>query len=216
MATINARRMQGLPDWRDAHAYPAVLSDHVWRWEFLRRKDEYRRDWRRCYPATVKWYQSHKFAEFFTGRAPGDGRAFADNWGCDSTHPRFLVHMKGSVSKYGLRGLPNPAIARPDNLPFEGRFDVPIVFDISEPIEELEQQASRAFKSLKKLYGASNARKQRRLWSKYLRALDADADGASYAEICAALDPRSKRPRARGQEIMKAAYELQELITRPK
>jgi hypothetical protein len=42
------RRRRGVPDWRDASAYPRnddALSDDQWRWEFIRRLKEYRAGW---------------------------------------------------------------------------------------------------------------------------------------------------------------------------
>ena len=37
----------GVPDWRKVNAYPEPdeLSKKWWRWEFLRRLQEYREDW---------------------------------------------------------------------------------------------------------------------------------------------------------------------------
>ncbi len=43
----------GVPDWRDASAYPSVCverdpttrHDQYWKWEFLRRDPKYRQDW---------------------------------------------------------------------------------------------------------------------------------------------------------------------------
>ncbi len=43
------RRKWGIPDWRDAGAYPNAenMGDRAWRWEFLRRREDYREDWKR-------------------------------------------------------------------------------------------------------------------------------------------------------------------------
>lgn len=43
------RKKWGVPDWRDADAYPIVknMGDRAWRWEFLRRSPEYRDDFER-------------------------------------------------------------------------------------------------------------------------------------------------------------------------
>ena len=40
----------GVPDWRDATAYPQPdgLSDRLWRWEFIRRMHDYRNAWDRA------------------------------------------------------------------------------------------------------------------------------------------------------------------------
>ena len=35
----------GVPDWRDAAAYEVQRSPRQWRWEFLRRRQDYREDW---------------------------------------------------------------------------------------------------------------------------------------------------------------------------
>ena len=37
----------GLPDWTNPKAYPADLTYRVWRWEFLRRRNDYREAWDR-------------------------------------------------------------------------------------------------------------------------------------------------------------------------
>ena len=44
----------GLPDWRETGAYPssAGTSDARWRWEFLRRREDYRELWEKCLPET--------------------------------------------------------------------------------------------------------------------------------------------------------------------
>ncbi|MBI3987932.1 MAG: hypothetical protein HY343_13490 [Lentisphaerae bacterium] len=58
------RRKWGIPDWRDVSAYPTKLSDIFWRWEFLRRLPEYRKDWETYWPLTRKIFkriQSHGY-----------------------------------------------------------------------------------------------------------------------------------------------------------
>jgi hypothetical protein len=35
----------GVPRWQDAGSYPTPTTDHQWRWEFLRRRPDYRRAW---------------------------------------------------------------------------------------------------------------------------------------------------------------------------
>jgi hypothetical protein len=39
----------GVPDWRDAAAYEVNRSPRQWRWEFLRRRQDYREDWLKHY-----------------------------------------------------------------------------------------------------------------------------------------------------------------------
>ena len=51
------REKWNVPDWRDSTAYPTPneLSDTLWRWEFLRRRTDYRQDWERYYPQTYEF-----------------------------------------------------------------------------------------------------------------------------------------------------------------
>jgi hypothetical protein len=46
----------GTPDWMDAAGYPVPteMTHRAWRWEFLRRRPDYREAWRRCSAAGVR------------------------------------------------------------------------------------------------------------------------------------------------------------------
>ena len=44
----------GVPDWRDASAYEIDRSPRQWRWEFLRRRQDYREDWLMHYEPGVR------------------------------------------------------------------------------------------------------------------------------------------------------------------
>jgi hypothetical protein len=49
---MKSREIWGVPDWKDASAYPQPeeLSDKLWRWEFVRRMHDYRLAWDRAAP----------------------------------------------------------------------------------------------------------------------------------------------------------------------
>ena len=86
----------GIPDWRDPAAYGAADSwtDHRWRWEFTRRRADYRADFDQYAAA------SYALAlESVTG-----GKVLKPN------DPGFVATMPGPL-KYGLAGLPNPRIS---------------------------------------------------------------------------------------------------------
>jgi len=227
------RRRWGIPDWRDATAYPRRLPDPIWRWEFLRRREDYRKDYQTFHAKTVEWYRKHTFEDFQKGKSPaGDGVIYPENWD-EHKDQNFTVQMPKSLEKYGMPFLPDPAIDRPRRLIFD---DGP--YAISPPAFNLNDKRTRGvisvlticprapldlhvrmLKSLwvlhRRLLKLSTTRNHRVLYSRYLRALDAESEHTPYSEIAAVLDPRSRRPRARGEELVAAAHTIQELLTRP-
>jgi hypothetical protein len=256
------RKKWGIPDWRNANAYPTSLTDALWRWEFLRRKDDYRNDWQKWFPITAGYYKNIRTSEEMRsamilpsdlqiripkGKIPwhqvNDG-----NCGLDSKNPKFEAMMEGSLEKYALRGLINPAIPRPVDLAFLSRHrrnSIPFHIELrggsiysklnvnKDHTAALQENCIAAIVDLKKSISSqldklSNilSRMQRerelhperefsehlKLRSVYLRALDALAENAIYQEIGKILDPKSRRPRQRGEEIVKSALTLQDYL----
>jgi hypothetical protein len=205
----------GIPDWRDAAAYPDSLNDQQWRWQFLRRRKDYRKDWKANLPASVAWYREHKTEEFIKGTPLGDGRCFGENFGNGPESQHFRVHMKGSMKKYALDGLRNPALAFCD-VSFKQTKPVTITFDLSEPIEQQVENCRHILTALKARYAAGRQQRKRRTeWRKYLRALDAHAQGAKNREIWQILSngSRAENPHARGSDLVKAAEKLRDNFT---
>lgn len=64
----------GVPDWRDAAAYPKshelTLSD--WRWEFLRRNPKYREDYKRPEPLPEEESKGRYFERVYKLKRPID------------------------------------------------------------------------------------------------------------------------------------------------
>lgn len=179
----------GVPDWRDASAYPDDLTDEQWRWEFLRRRDDYRNDW----------------------------LAHRDNTQGDSIP--FLAYWFGATEKYGLWGdcLLNPALSAkkltegephfattsgptedsltnvipPENSNAAFRYQ----FDLKKSIEPQLRAAEQAIKGeLTALeweaemgFGgrvkAHASRAHRSKYRTYLRVLDARADKVTFEAI---------------------------------
>lgn len=211
------RRKWGLPDWRDADEYPITLSDDLWRWEFLRRREDYRNDWERSYPATAEWYRSHTPEDAFRG-INYLGHVLHDNFFNGPESPNFCAQMEGSLPKYGLIGMPNPTIPTPKNLRFNTSHQVSIEFDLSLSIDDLMKCAETAFKALKSRYGKSDHRKRRNKWATYLRVLDARAEHASYVKIGEVLKPDLiySEASSRVYAMWEAAIALQQTICHSK
>jgi hypothetical protein len=100
-----------VPDWRDASAYPKpdALDETLWRWEFLRRREEYRRDWESCYRETYE----HNLAR---SKDPED--LFFEKQIFEPSDPRFRASMDKSDRKYRLDRMPNPRVCNPGGLKF--------------------------------------------------------------------------------------------------
>jgi len=102
----------GVPDWRDASAYPGAcdLTDHVWRWQFIRRMPEYREAWDR---AAIDEYR-------MCCRLRGDV-----NKVLTPDSPYFRVSTAAydhplefdGLLNYSLGSFPNPRIMLPTTLP---------------------------------------------------------------------------------------------------
>ena len=226
------RRKYGIPDWRDGKAYPSSLSDGWWRWEFLRRTEDYRMDWERWKPETITWLQgeaSNRFTKAWFWK---------NNHGVDPKGPYFCALMPGSLEKYGLNGLPNPAICEPENIGFyppvppdhltpgaitfgNGRPHVipgrhaALCIDLAQPIKPQLDSYEDLFRHLAKgqtLQMKSDTRKHRRNYAKYLQVYDARCEGITFAEIGKELSLARdyNEAAARAEECHKAAQGIQQ------
>jgi hypothetical protein len=216
------RKKWGVPDWRDKQAYPTRLTDTLWRWEFLRRRPGYRRDWERARNTTVKWYAEHTAEEFFQRRLPGplgDGRVYPNNWKLNPDDPRLGVHMADCLPKYRLRNPRNPNDARPRSLDFESCFLLapgtivprPMALQLS-PGVSIKEHVALLTAALKGLRHSAKARRNRRTeWASYLRALDAKACGATDKEVWEVIvGNQAYNPYSRGGDLVRAAENLRD------
>ena len=198
------RQKWNIPDWRDADSYPTPqgLNDTLWRWEFLRRRSDYRQDWERYGQET---YQCH----VADSKDPQCPTRFGKKV-LPPDHPKFLAKMSNALEKYHLHGLPNPAIREPWMLSFDSNYGriyfgqgpdwvsggeqvtlqlpewkVATVFDLKKPLRPqlkkiekdlLEWQTYQMGKKLER-------RKVRDQWPLYLRILDAVDVGTPYKDV---------------------------------
>lgn len=219
------RRKWGIPDWRDEAAYPAELPDELWRWEFLRRREGYRRDWEREYSKTVRWYSEHSFQEWIGGKAldapalESPGPFEPGNFDCDPQSEEFIVWMKGGMQKYRMQRLINPAIARPRNLDFHSVHLIdsgdcvfgPLAL-VLDPNASLETHIETLKQGLDALRAKNGDRRNRRAeWASYLRALDGKACGATNKDIWEVVSgDYANNPYARGRDLVRAAENLRD------
>ena len=192
------------PNWTDEATYPLAqkLNDTFWRWEFLRRRADYRQDWEMYYQTTYEY-----------DVACANDPKYPTRYGkkvVSPDHPAFKARMPNSLEKYHLSGLPNPTIAKPWMLSFDANYGrmyfgqgpdwmgggeevslclsewrVAAVFDLKKPLSPqldkvktdlLEWQEHQVGRNLER-------RKSRDEWPLYLRVLDAVELGVSFQEI---------------------------------
>lgn len=213
----------GIPDWRDAAAYAdtSAWSHERWRWEFLRRREDLRRD----YLELLREKSGAKdVAELL--RSP-------DGW------PQFIATR--GLSRYGYDFLPNPRVSdHPEailkyastsqlssglhtyfdvhGVPAyaEGVFFSPEeavwVFDLTADLDtqiEAARDALRPF-MIRPHLKPKKERNHRRNWPTYLRVLDARTDGATLFEVATILPKTySSRDEKTAHNVIDQAKKLQ-------
>ncbi|MBZ5500468.1 MAG: hypothetical protein LAP85_29090 [Acidobacteriia bacterium] len=240
-----ARKQWGIPDWREAGAYSfpetvdEIWRESIFRWEFLRRRRDYRKDWLAHLPQTVKVYQNLTLADSLKVAARLGSVNF-HNFICTPDHPEYRVHMLRSVERYGLACLINPACS---NMPvtfvstsairvmepggiynrtvLDHNWSMPnnccaIVFNYRQPLKFQLERAEFGLRFLQEhLQIHFKNRKRDDKYTAYLRGLDGEAAGATYEDIWKTIYPKSKarNPRECGASLLKAANATQDRIT---
>jgi hypothetical protein len=193
----------GIPNWCDRSAYGDTTrwSEHRWRWEFTRRRDDCRADFLAHKDETVRFFEQVRADE--VARSPDAKRGPL----LRPDEPGFVAQVPDCYKKYGLNNLPNPGIGDqpfyvimfrkrgprlvlwPEDGIRGGRFqktEAVIVFDLTAPIEAQLASIRRLLESRqKKEVGVVVKPGRRHLtkWIEYLRVLDARESGASWSQI---------------------------------
>lgn len=219
----------GLPDWRDPSAYQETSewNDLRWRWEFLRRRDDLRRDFDRYAPDAV----ALRNANFVKLGLPEVSDQMAS--------PTFTTAPFGG-QPYGYEGIPNPRVsALPDALlafittaqPIGGlhtyyaegavpaypdgvRFSPDQAVWVFDLDWNIDHQLALAREQLGRLQASREHRKgskdHKAKWPTYLRVLDAKEAGASLTEIAAILpDSYARRDAQTAHNVIQQAIALQ-------
>lgn len=219
----------GLPDWRDPSSYgeTSTWSDLRWRWEFLRRRDDLRRDFDLYAPQAV----ALRNADFLKlGLTEIDDQIAS---------PAFTTAPFGG-EPYGYQGVPNPRVSDLADtflhfistirhtggvFPYHAEEGVPayahgvnfspdqaaFVFDLDCDLDiqlEMARNQLRALKAGRDNGKATKDHKSR--WLTYLRVLDAKETGASLLEIAAKLpDSYGRRDAQTAHNVLQQAIALQ-------
>ena len=196
--------VETVPNWQREETYPCAqsLNDTFWRWEFLRRRADYRKDWEQHYLQTYDFDLSCAKDPQYPTRYRK--KVFTPD------HPAFKARMPNSLEKYHLNGLPNPSIAKPWMLSFDSNYGriyfgqgpdwlgggeevtlclsewrMAAVFDLKKPLSgQIEKVKADLLEWQKHQVGRNlERRKCRDEWPMYLRVLDAVDLGVPFHEI---------------------------------
>jgi hypothetical protein len=219
----------GIPDWRDEKAYPKKLTDMDWHWEFLRRREDYRKDWDVC-ADKIEIYE-RLISNYGSTKGP-QKELLAEilNLGCG---------IDAVFRRYGFpNGIPiHPAAATPEMLILEPPDEADIkdlgfpnnrvtpgslyrisdkycgfFYDLDKPINaQIRKAQSMLLKAQReKPARISGKRLHRDNFIDYLRVYDARCEHASFQRIGKVLRPdlMYSEAAARMEECYKAAKRL--------
>lgn len=216
----------GVPDWRDGAAYLGEADWPLsrWQWEFLRRRDDLRREFDAKksaeYELDEAWAATEHAAVPFAECPSPDMAGFCV--------PTFLIEPDFPAPT----SLPNPRIGdQPlgflprikDNLltqiakrdlDFDSGYHR-VDFDLSRPIEPQLKAAKKVLKSFQKYHAGKviGKRRQPEKWPTYLRLLDARDAGASWSEIADGVyGPSSSHIEDWRAEVARKAYRAAETL----
>lgn len=226
----------GIPDYLDAGAYRDTdnWSLKRWRWEFTRRRADFRSDFLARYNETYEKYcawAADPKNEIYFGRkpiAPGEPGFEADThveqvekYGCPLFDPRIADHGsrlrfqpplgRSAMARGGGAGLNSTAtsVTLADGV-------LALSIDLDRPIGDQIKHAEWVAKEHQRLrHGALVGRRTRpALWPDYLRTLDAREAGASWRTIYdRVLSPTGrysdKNPEKTASDVWEAARSLQ-------
>ena len=189
----NKLRDWGTPDWRDADAYPSRLSHEQWRWEFYRRRADYRKEWSAARPKAgylkhLRWANGHVLID-----------------------PRLPASQ---LDEFDLLWVPRPRPRVRVAFEFDGLAPIaPQIRAAERLLRGLQRKASAVGLSVR-ASRKPNAQANN-LWARYLRVLDAREAGATFREIGQAIhDAGDFDDQALAKQDHNRARSLQEVFPR--
>ncbi|MGE4250866.1 MAG: hypothetical protein AB7F09_15855 [Parvibaculaceae bacterium] len=225
----------GIPDWRDAAAYPAVKRTTLlqWWWQFTRRRPEYRALWLQFAPRHHEWVERNvehmKFLAANDGCSVEEKIQWRRNFGIPTDDP-FAIRKEFRMST-----LANPSLDFSDHdlmhlhysdgahgIEF-GTFEAVqtfqgdpsrklIAFNVGRPIEGQLIAARRLLEEYQKEFVGKVLfqRPRKTNWPLFLRAIDARDAGATFQEVAKVLWPNQSKTPQSARDTCEAACRLRD------
>lgn len=226
----SSRNVLGVPDWRDENSYPGrnELTNEEWRWEFLRRRNDYRKDFARRDESYIEESKGRYFERLYFVDRPVDPTRSVNAMKTKKPDtsdtfsnlfpPAFDITFLDTdlQALYGdpFTGEPPRGKAQPYHLDLrvDLRHPLPPQFRQLRPLAEDAQAGWKRSLRLPRRSKWPLRRPHRDKWPLYLRVLDARDAGAKLREIgevVLGLDDYDAAAK-RADETLKAARRLQE------
>jgi len=199
------KNAMGVPRWKEREQYPdaETQTDLQWRWEFLRRRPDYRE----------AWTKNHDESQARYDRLYGDG-LLDDRERYRSTG----TTMRAICEPFFVERIDAPWLEKPHahfwRLPYgwalgevsenisidslveqsqlrEKKGQMLFAFDLNRPFDEQLLKIRAHFEAVQsEMHGSTlvKNRQHKRKWSSYLRAIDARDQGATYENIFIELE----------------------------
>lgn len=193
----------GLPDWRDETAYALPGNAHIfyWKWQFTRRREDYRVAW------VEAWEHKHpelKLRDPDTAAHPDSGK-----YGMFYlANPALTEYPKGTFQP--LPGTSTHHIADFDEQRAHFmRGYISIEFDLKKPLKEQIDRAAHTLAQCATEFGEAKDRRQHvGKWPTYLRVLDAREDGQTWDAIAREVLKYTRNEPQAAKQVWDAARQL--------
>lgn len=217
--SLDVQARWGIPDWTEAKAYPNPedTTDLVWRWEFLRRRPDYRDAWEGRANTVLEW-----LAPYATVVADADTASrlltrqlkFGVSILHDPGHPMSDEELREATvfdaEAFGIATpirldtlIPLTASLGPTALDvlcwkrqaLQAAGMVDYQFHLAEPLgPQIKRARIELGRRQAAIFGTKNtSRPRRHNWPMFLRALDARDSSATYAEMAVKFWPNKWR-----------------------
>ena len=200
----------GVPDWREADQYPATdsLTHRQWRWQFLRRRPEFREEWQAGVRDGKLWFDTVM---------TGDPERCKREYGTVTVFDPRRDYNDGALYQRFTRV--NTAVEGVSYELSERWTESGLAlfrFDLTQALRPQITKAEVGLKALQKeRFGTKNTPKPKRgNWPLYLRALDAKDAGASYDLMARTFwpDDFDKKTAQSARDVYKAAAALRNIF----
>ena len=214
----NQREDWGVPDWRDGDAYPKSneLKLDEWRWEFLRRRSDYRIAYMRSEEDFIGESKGRHFERVYKINSVADPRLSVLDLKTrkgklsDIFPPDFYITFLDTSLSH-LYGDPWVNEGRPRAEPQPYHIDLRV--DLTRPLRPQFEKFAKLAANAQKSWGKGRKlqrRTHKAKWPLYLRVLDARASGATYSQIAHALLRHQQQTEQAARDVVKQAEALRD------
>jgi hypothetical protein len=214
---LEVRNRLGIPDWMNESAYPSVdeLNTAEWRWEFLRRNDNYRSDFSVPDDMFFPHSKARYFEDTYYVKSIYDPRQSIREMKLPTGDPITDALLPAGSTPVGFRDYELHRYYASDS-EIERRFlhdmkatDLFLRIDLLRPLKPQFERLAELARNAQRSWRAVEVRRPRKdHWPTYLRVVDAHAVGESLSTIASNLLPHTSQTPQTGRDALRQAQAL--------